>query len=985
MLEVAKLVAVYDADTRGFDQKSEDVQNTLEKLSSGAGSIFGGFVGAQIFMQAVNALGRLTAEGVQTYASFERLNMSLQSLAAREAMSSGAARNMGQALAMSSEKAGELVNWIQRLAVKSPFTREGVSAAFRQAMAYGFAADEAQRLTQAMIDFAAGSGASEGAMSQIALALGQIQARGRLAGQEVLQLVNAGIPVQQILAKAFGKSTAEIAKMIESGLIPANAAIEAIVQSLEHDFGGAAERQAETITGLISSLSDLRDINLTAFFGGFFEKVQPYLAEFVDALSDPVMQENLAELGKSAGELVVTLAEGGKEILSVWSSIPEPLRSAAIALIGIEAATPPLIDMLGRGAIALNNWGSVLKSLPGFYRDVQAAQVLLKEGENVFDVMSTGAAGLTAALGPLAMALAAVTAVAVTYNETVGKVQREGIAASAEAWSDVMEKVREQGGGARAVLDAYAEGVANVNAAHEAGGLAADLFIDKQKIIHDGLTAALDGLSESANSWEEYNAAALEAARIAGYQVDEQGRLYTMMWYGSGLVRKYADDLSIMTRGQWAAADAIRKGGDTLDHWERKARNAGKAAVVLKESTVNVSEILNTLQSALKVENMSRAAEVYEEIAVSLGVIPDAAQQASRDVQMLSTAFAMGLINQAQYVEYMKQAQEGALNLNTAARDSIQGMIDNAAAAREAAQAAASAAQEYWGLAESLKGASEAQFAKQMLEQLSGLLKGDRPNVELYNKAYQELALQYGFVSEKSMALAGAIPVLTKALEEGKIAPEQLSEAMGYLFRDAADGTVQWEEFSKKFMTAPAVLAQAQSAIEQTGKSMIDFGTDVTAASTVVDTEFPKWIESAKAASEAIAKAFTDQDWVGLGLAVSQGVADGLQKGKSAISKAAESAAKSAYQTAAATLGIQSPSRVFRDEIARNMMAGWIQGIEAMQPKLQTAITVTANAAAGTAERGIQQKQSGVVLRNYGTLIVQQDNPFGTSILSALR
>jgi tape measure domain-containing protein len=909
MLEVARLLAVYDADTRGFDQKSKDVEGTLERLSGG--SVFGGFVGAQIFTQAANALGGLTVEGVQAYASFERLGMSLQTLSAREAMSSGAAKNMGQALAISSGKASELVSWIQQLAVKSPFTREGVATAFRQAMAYGFASDEAKRLTQAMIDFAAGSGASEGAMSQVALALGQIKAKGHLAGQEILQLVNAGIPVQQILADAFGKSTAEITKMTEQGLIPANAAIEAIVQSLERDFGGAAERQATSIAGLISSLSDLKDINLTAFFGGFFEEVQPYLAEFVDALSDPAMQENMAALGKSAGELAKSLIEGGKEILSIWNSIPEPLRGAAIALISIEAATPPLIDALGRGAIALQGWDETLKSLPGFYRDVQAAQALLKEGASVFDVMSTGAAGLTATLGPLAMALAAVTAVVVTYNETVAKAQNEGMAANAEAWANALARVKEQGGNAQAVLDAYAAGIQRVNEAHDEGGLVADLFVNRQAMINNGLAATISTLNDTAGSWEEYSTAVQQAAQMAGYQVDEQGRMYTVIRTEAGLVRRYATDLNMMTKAEWMAADATRNSAEYMDGWARATNTASITSLKFGESIVSTTDILNTLQTALRDAGTSNPAQIYEDIAASLGVVPTAAQQAAADVKLLSEAFAAGLIDQTQYVEYMQQAQAGTLALDATTRNALQGMMDNAAATRDAAQAAAEASQQYWGLAEALKGASEAEFAKQAMQQLGELLKGDTPNVALYNQAYQDLALQYGFVNEKSMALASAIPTLTKALQDGALAPTQLSEAIKYLFQDAADGVINWDAFTQKFMSTPETFAPAQTAIDGMGESVTNFGTTTAETSAVITTEFPKWVSTAETTSKAIAKAFTSQDWAGVGLAIADGIVSGLSRGSDKIIAAAQAAAEAAYEAAASELGIHSPSKKF--------------------------------------------------------------------------
>lgn len=246
-------------------------------------------------------------EGLDAIASYERLTATLETLTAKELLATGEFKNMTDALSAAGPKAEELLNWMQELAIKSPFTMEGVANAFRTAQAYGFTADEAQRLTQAMIDFAAGSGASEVVMSQIALALGQIQAKGKLAGQEVLQLVNAGLPVTQILADAFGVTTAEIVKMQEQGLIPAHEAIEAITVYLETNFAGAAERQANTWAGLQGTFEDIKQMGLREFFGGLFDAIQPVAVELSNWLQGPGL-EKLNEWGDELGRLVEPLA-----------------------------------------------------------------------------------------------------------------------------------------------------------------------------------------------------------------------------------------------------------------------------------------------------------------------------------------------------------------------------------------------------------------------------------------------------------------------------------------------------------------------------------------------------------------------------------------------------------------------------------------------------------------------------------------------------
>ena len=226
------------------------------------------------------------------------------------------------AMAAAIPKAKELLDWIIKLAIQSPFTQAEVSNSFRLAMAYGFTTDEAKRMTQATIDFASGSGASGEAMGRIALALGQIKAKGKLAGQEVLQLVNAGLPVTEILAKAFHKTTAEIESMRENGLIKAKDAIDAIVASLEEDFGGAAQRQATSWAGLTSTLADIKSVGLREFFTGTFTAIQPYVASFVDAFTNGDLQAKIRDVGVALGEKVKVGMEWLKDnAVPIWNDL----------------------------------------------------------------------------------------------------------------------------------------------------------------------------------------------------------------------------------------------------------------------------------------------------------------------------------------------------------------------------------------------------------------------------------------------------------------------------------------------------------------------------------------------------------------------------------------------------------------------------------------------------------------------------------------
>src|SRR5688572_22933122 len=144
------------------------------------GQIAAGILSAGFLTRIGDGIMDMGRQALDSIASYERMGMSLQTLAAREALNTGQATNMAAALAMTSEKGKELLDWTQKLAIKSPFSQQGISDAFRTAMAYGFTTDESKRLTQAMVDFAAGTGAAPEQMNRIALALGQIKAKGKL-------------------------------------------------------------------------------------------------------------------------------------------------------------------------------------------------------------------------------------------------------------------------------------------------------------------------------------------------------------------------------------------------------------------------------------------------------------------------------------------------------------------------------------------------------------------------------------------------------------------------------------------------------------------------------------------------------------------------------------------------------------------------------------------------------------------------------------
>lgn len=96
-----------------------------------------------------------------------------------------------------------------------------------------------------------------------------------------------------------------------------------------------------------------------------------------------------------------------------------------------------------------------------------------------------------------------------------------------------------------------------------------------------------------------------------------------------------------------------------------------------------------------------------------------------------------------------------------------------------------------------------------------------------------------------------------------------------------------------------------------------------------------------------------------VGYAMAQGIANGLYGGSSVIRSAAISVAQSALSAAKSELGINSPSRVFRDEVGEMIGAGIAEGMELSIADIKKAANLLGDTAYTTAQSVIAPIQAG--------------------------
>ena len=307
--------------------KATPALNSVKGALGNIGQIAAGVGIGNLFTGAVSGLADMARGALDSYAAYERLGLSLNSLAAKEALLTGQAATMGEAMAMTSGKSKELLDWVQKLAIESPFRQEDVSSAFRLSMALGFNTAEAQRLTRAMVDFSTATGAGGETIERVSRALGQMKTKGKLSAEEMLQLSEAGVDANAILMRAFDMTGPQLFDAMKKGAIDVNAAIEAIVSEMEKLYGGAAKNSAASMSGLLSTLSEIGELSSRNLLAGVFQAAQPTIASIVGILSAPEFQAGLTAWGETLGGFA---ADG--------------LESAAAAMERVDAALTPLLD-----------------------------------------------------------------------------------------------------------------------------------------------------------------------------------------------------------------------------------------------------------------------------------------------------------------------------------------------------------------------------------------------------------------------------------------------------------------------------------------------------------------------------------------------------------------------------------------------------------------------------------------------------------------
>nr|MCR5190334.1 tape measure protein [Bacteroidales bacterium] len=173
--------------------------------------------------------------------------------------------NMRTLLNGDAEATDNLIGKIREYGKATVYDRSGLIEAQKTMMAFGLDAEYAFGKLKNIGDIALGD---KQKMQSLALAFSQMSSTGKLMGQDLLQMINAGFNPLEVISQKTGKSIAELKEEMGKGAISAEMVAQAFEWATEEGgrFYQGAETAAQTTAGKIAKVKDqIDDFKISLF------------------------------------------------------------------------------------------------------------------------------------------------------------------------------------------------------------------------------------------------------------------------------------------------------------------------------------------------------------------------------------------------------------------------------------------------------------------------------------------------------------------------------------------------------------------------------------------------------------------------------------------------------------------------------------------------------------------------------------------------
>jgi tape measure domain-containing protein len=282
-------------------KEGETMDNTFNKLAKTIGGVF-----------ALSQIQAFAKQVVSLRGDIQSLEISFETLAGKT-------------------KGDELFKSIREFAVQTPMMVKDLAAGAQTMLAFNIETEKVMPMLQAIGDISMGDAQK---FNSLTLAFSQMSATGKLMGQDLLQMINAGFNPLSVISEKTGKSIGELKEQMEAGKISTQMVTDAFIAATSEGgkFNGMLEKQSKGINGAISNLQGAID-DMMNDIGTSTEGVTVSLIDVATKLA-----KNYEQTGRIILGLIATYGTYRAALIAVtackgWATAAEALHYNWLLLV----------------------------------------------------------------------------------------------------------------------------------------------------------------------------------------------------------------------------------------------------------------------------------------------------------------------------------------------------------------------------------------------------------------------------------------------------------------------------------------------------------------------------------------------------------------------------------------------------------------------------------------------------------------------------
>lgn len=298
-LALAFDILARDRASATFDKVGDSVERTGSKAGMFAGAL-GRVAGAGALALGAAGIAGATM-GLKTAAGMEQAGIAFTTM-------------LGSA-----EKSKSFLDQLASFAAKTPFEFPELQTAASSLISAGVQADKVIPIMTTLGDVTSGMGTGSEGVKRATVALQQMQAAGKITGEDLNQLRDSGVPVYELLAAATGKSKEEVVKLAAAGKLGKNE-LDLLMKGLESGkgmerFGGLMEAQSKSLAGMWSTFTDTLNMGLAG-------AVEPLIPLIKDGLGGAAsfLADVLPKVGSGIAGVVDWFRQAGPTVAGAGSA-----------------------------------------------------------------------------------------------------------------------------------------------------------------------------------------------------------------------------------------------------------------------------------------------------------------------------------------------------------------------------------------------------------------------------------------------------------------------------------------------------------------------------------------------------------------------------------------------------------------------------------------------------------------------------------------